>query len=93
MGFYPSGTGCAVCAPVAGATQVKCYNGNSSLPVACTPGLYVDGSSCSGKCKERAHTKRRTMMYSTVWGTYGSLMHRSRMHSMHGGCERDGRLV
>jgi hypothetical protein len=48
MGHYPSGAGCAVCAPVAGATQVKCYNGTTSLAVSCTPGLYVDGGSCSG---------------------------------------------
>jgi hypothetical protein len=54
MGLYPSGAGCAVCAPVAGATQVKCYNGDTSLPVSCMPGLYVDGSSCSGMVKEQA---------------------------------------
>jgi hypothetical protein len=47
MGLYPSGAGCAVCAPVAGATQVKCYNGDTSLPVSCTPGLFVDVSICS----------------------------------------------
>jgi hypothetical protein len=54
MGLYPSGAGCAVCALVAGAPQVKCYNGTTSLAVSCTPGLYVDGGSCSGVGRARS---------------------------------------
>jgi hypothetical protein len=92
MGLYPSGAGCAVCAPVAGATQVKCYNGTTSLAVSCTPGLYVDGGSCAGMGNEHAHTKRITMMYSTHC-TCAWLMRRYRIHSMPGGCERDSRVV
>jgi hypothetical protein len=95
MGLYPSGAGCAVCAPVAGATQVKCYNGDTSLPVSCMPGLYVDGKNCSGMSNELGHRLVSTQDAALRWLVLdGSLAcPLVLLYSMPGGCERDGCVV